>query len=134
HVAHEPLDRVRIAVGRLVALAVTTVVEHDDGVIPSERGNVIGEVFLCAPEPVHQEQARTASRDLDGERDAVVGDNTHEGMFTHGAPSAPPRITTMTEEAPSPSRAAQAGRRGASWKLVVRIVVSAGLLVVLVVK
>ncbi len=76
-VVREPLDRIRVAIGRLVAGAVPTVVEHDDGVIAREGRNVVGEVFFGAAEPVHQQQARTGTRHLDRQPDPVARRDAH---------------------------------------------------------
>ena len=71
-VGREPVERVRAALGRLVARTVAAVIEDDDGVVAREHGNVVGEVLLGAAEPVHQQQPRARARHLDLQPDTVV--------------------------------------------------------------
>src|SRR6266513_5614819 len=70
-------QRIGRAVVGLVARAVAAVVEHDDRVIGSERGNVIGEVLLRTPETMNQQETRPVSRNLDRQPDTVVRRDAH---------------------------------------------------------
>ncbi len=76
-VRREPFERICRAVVGLVARAVTTVVEHDDGVIASECGNVIREVFFRAAEPMYQEEARPVAGNLDRQSHTVISRDVH---------------------------------------------------------
>ena len=96
HVGDEALEGVgRRRIGgrivRSVAGAVAAMVDDDHGVVDGERGHVVREVFLGAPEPVHEQQARPAPRDVDCELHPVVHLDAHPTMLTHGALRAPHR-------------------------------------------
>ena len=76
-VRDEPIERVAIGVGGLVAGAVPPMVEEDDPRVLGEPRHVVGEVLPGPGEPVHHEERRAAAELLDREADAVVGRDAH---------------------------------------------------------
>ena len=57
----------------------------------ASAAHVIGEVFLGAAEPVHEQQAGPAPRDFHREPHPVVHLDAHPTMLTHSALRAPHR-------------------------------------------
>ena len=99
-VGHEPGERIRRGIRRIVARAVTAMIEDHDRVVLRQRRDVIGEVLLRATEPVHQEKSGPVTDDLGFEPHPVVHRDPHPYMLTRigcGAPGdgpGPPRACT----------------------------------------
>ena len=139
-VGTEPGQRVRRGIGRVVARAMTAMVEDHDTVITRERRHVIGEVLLRAAEAVHQQQARSVARNLHLEPNTVIGRDAHAHMLTRIGSLAPPQPPSRARIAPTAARRltgmpgdpAVVRRSGAGWKVALRLLVSAAFLAVLI--
>jgi hypothetical protein len=77
HVGSHPVERVRGRVVRLVARAVTAVVEGDRSVSRRQGVDVVGEVLFGPAEPVDEQQPRPAPGVGDPESHAIVHGHPH---------------------------------------------------------
>jgi uncharacterized membrane protein YbhN (UPF0104 family) len=138
----------------VIAGAVTTVVERHHGVSLREPFDVISEVFLCPTVSVNQEQAGTCALDFHVEFDSIVGPDSHGAtprsmhhrrrvrrtratlgpVAGDGSVGCPLMAQPTTPAGGLPEAGGDAGRASARWKLLLRMVVSAGVLAVLVLK
>ncbi len=136
-VGSHPVERVRRGIGRVVARAVTTMIEDHDRVIACEHRDVIGEIFLRAAQPVHQHEPGTLAGHLDREPDTVVHRDPHVPMVTRMTPPSPPRSAESVRPghvgcSEMPGEPAVERRSGTKWKVALRLLVSAVFLGVLV--
>ena len=141
----------------MIAAAVPTVIEGRNGVAPRQLIEMVVEVFLCTTMTVNEKQAGARTLDPNVELDAVVGPYSHHTppRSTHhrrrnrgaratfarwstfgfvGCPSVPDPTPPEATPSAAPAAPATSAPKAARLKMLLRLVVSVGVLTLLVIK